>query len=157
LANAHAPSKAVQTRDGLRFHVHAENPRKGNGGICAHKTSLDGVQNTTMVESRSRSSKRMRLELDHAGFHIMSLWPARLLVDELRRVIAVHVVSRVALAGRILALVLIAHTSATGHFAIAFALPLTTWVCVSGWGCLVGLNRSQQAEDSHGAQAALLR
>jgi hypothetical protein len=99
----------------------------------------------------------MRLELDNAGFHIVSLWPARLLVDKLRRVIAVHVVGGVAFAGRILALVLIAHTSATGHLAIAFALPLTTWVGVSGWASLVGLNQSQQAEDSHGAQAALLR
>ena len=99
----------------------------------------------------------MRLELDDTWFDIMGLWPAGLLVDELRRVIAIHVVSRVAFAGRILALVLIAHTSATGHLAIAFALPLTTWVGVSGWGCLVGLSQSQQAEDSHGAQAALLR
>jgi len=99
----------------------------------------------------------MRLELDNAGFHIVSLWPAGLLVDELRRVVAIHVMGRVALAGRVLALVLIAHASATRHFAIAFALPLATWVWVSGLGCLVGLNRSQQAEDSHGAQAALLR
>lgn len=99
----------------------------------------------------------MRLELDNAGFHIVSLWPAGLLVDQLRRVVAIHVVGRVALAGRILALVLIAHASTTWHLSIAFALPLTTWVGVSGWGCLVGLNRSQQAEDSHGAQAALLR
>jgi hypothetical protein len=87
----------------------------------------------------------------------MGLWPAGLLVDELGRVIAVHVVGRVALAGRILALVFIAHTSATRHLAIAFALPLTTCIGVSGWRSLVGLNWSQQAEDSHGAQAALLR
>ena len=99
----------------------------------------------------------MRLELDNAGFHIVSLWPAGLLVDKLRRIIAIHVMGRVALAGRILALVLIAHASAAWHLAIAFALPLATWVGISGWGCLVGLNRSQQAEDSHGAQAALLR
>ena len=99
----------------------------------------------------------MRLELDDTWFDIMGLWPAGLLVDKLRRVIAVHVVSGVALAGRILALVLIAHASTAGHLAIAFALPLTTWVGVSGWRSLVGLNRSQQAEDSHGAQAALLR
>ena len=76
----------------------------------------------------------MRLELDNAGFHIMSLWPAGLLMDELRRVIAIHVVGGVAFAGRILALVLIAHASATGHLAIAFALSLTTWVGISGWG-----------------------
>lgn len=99
----------------------------------------------------------MRLELDDAGFHIVRFWPAGLLVDKLRRVIAIHVVSGVALAGRILALVFIAHTSATGHLAITFALPLTTWVGISGWACLVGLNQSQQAEDSHGAHAALLR
>ena len=90
----------------------------------------------------------MRLELDDAGFHIVSLWPAWLLMDKLRRVVAIHVMGRVALAGRILALVLIAHASAAWHLAIAFALPLATWVGVSGWGCLVGLNRSQQAEDS---------
>ena len=99
----------------------------------------------------------MRLKLDDTGLHIVSLWPAGLLVDELRRVVAIQVMGRLALAGRILALVLIAHASAAWHFAIAFALPLATWVGVSGWGCLVGLNRSQQAEDSHGAQAALLR
>ena len=99
----------------------------------------------------------MRLKLDNTGFHIVSLWPARLLVDELRWVVAIHVVGGVALAGRVLALVLVAHASATRHFAIAFALSLTTWVGVSGCGCRVGLNRSQQAEDSHGAQAALLR
>lgn len=76
----------------------------------------------------------MRLELDNTGLHIVSLWPAGLLVDELGRVIAIHVVGGVAFAGRILALVLIAHASATGHLAIAFALSLATWVGVSGWG-----------------------
>jgi len=100
-----------------------------------------------MMEPRSRSSERMRLELDNTWLYIVSLRPAGLLVDELRRVVAIQVVSRVAFAGRILALVLIAHTSATGHLAIAFALSLTTWVGVSGWRCLVGLNRSKQAED----------
>lgn len=110
-----------------------------------------------MMESRSRSRERMRLELDHTRFDIVGLWPAGLLVDKLRRVVAVHVVSGVALTGRILALVLIAHTSAARHLAIALALPLATWDGVSGWGSLVGLNPRRQAEDSHGAHAALLR
>jgi hypothetical protein len=79
-----------------------------------------------MVEARSRSRERMRLELNNTGLHIMSLWIAGLLVDKLRRVVAIHVVSGVALAGRILALVLIPNTSAARHLAIAFALSLST-------------------------------
>lgn len=116
----------MKTWDSLRLHVHAKDPRKGNSGIGTDKASLDGVQDAAMVESRSRSCEWMRLELDNTWFDIVSLWPAGLLVDKLRRVIAVNVVSGVAFTGRILALVLIAHTSAARHLAIAFALPLAT-------------------------------
>lgn len=82
----------------------------------------------------------MCLQLDDTRFDIVSLGPAGLLVDELGRIVTVHVVSRATLAGRILALVLVAHTSTARQFAIAFALPLAAWVGISGHGHLVGLN-----------------
>lgn len=94
----------------------------------------------------------MGLQRNDTWFDIVSLWPAILVMRNLRRVVAVEVVSRLALAGRILALVLIAHTCATGHLAIAFALPLATWSGCERQGSLS--RRAEPAEDSHGAQAA---
>lgn len=97
----------------------------------------------------------MCLQLDNTRFDIVGLRPAGLLVDELGRIVTVHVVSRATLPGRILALVLIAYTSTARQFTIAFTLPLTAWVGISGWSSRRA--ELEQAEDSHGAQAALLR
>lgn len=79
-----------------------------------------------MMETRTRRGQRVSLELDDIGFSIVSFRPTGLLVSDFRRIVAVEVVSRTALARGVLALVFIAHTSAARHLAIAFALPLAT-------------------------------
>jgi len=89
LANTHTPSEAVQAWDALRLHVHAENPRKGNGGVGANEAGFDGVQDAAVVESCSGRSERMCLELDNTRFDIVGFGPAGLLVRDLRWVVAV--------------------------------------------------------------------
>jgi hypothetical protein len=84
----------------------------------------NGVQDAAVVEASSGCSERVCLELNDTWFDIVGLRPAGLLVRNLRWVVAVQVVGRLTLAGRVFALVLITHTSATGHLAIALALPL---------------------------------
>jgi hypothetical protein len=79
-----------------------------------------------MVETSSRRRERMRLELNNTRFDIMGLRPAGLLVYKLWWVVSIHMMSRVTFTGRVLALILIAYTSAARHLAIAFSLPLAT-------------------------------
>lgn len=127
LADAHAPAEAVEARDALGLHVHAKNPREGDGRICANETCLHGIQDAAVVETGSRRRERMGLELDDTGLDIVCLWIAGwLLVDDFWRIVAVHVVIRLTLARSIFTLVLIADTSAAGHLAVAFALALAT-------------------------------
>ena len=85
----------------------------------------------------------MCLQLDNTRLDIVSLRPAGLLVDELGRIVAVQVVSRATLAGRILALILIAYASTARKLAIALSLPLPAWV-----GIIVSLSgrESRRAE-----------
>lgn len=78
------------------------------------------------MEASAGGRQRMSLELNDIWLSIVSLRPALLLVRDFRWVVAVEVVSRVAFAWGVLALVFIAHASAARHLAIALALPLAT-------------------------------
>ena len=80
----------MQARNALGLHIHAENPREGDGGIGADEARFDGVQNAPVVEAGSRRSERMRLKLDNTRFDIV-VRPAGLLMRYFRRVVAVQV------------------------------------------------------------------